>query len=246
MGSNTLRKNAAAARGGSSPKRLIQGLAVGATALIADPVVAGCGSVDQAALAGKFSEAAAVCGPSANYAPSATSQPAGIAMPVLVEQRAPVAIRMAGARRAVAMARRGGRANTSPERAALVHRVAASYRIDPALLASIVHTESAGRSNAVSHKGALGLMQVMPGTARAMGVKDPSRLLVDDELSLRTGARYLKQLQRQLGNNVVNVVAAYNAGPGAVMKAGMKVPKYRETQGYVTSVMGRYQQARAR
>ncbi|MFS0737214.1 lytic transglycosylase domain-containing protein [Sphingomonas sp. 1P06PA] len=245
MGSNTLRKDAQASRGGSDHHHGLKALAfvVLATAF-AEPASAGCGSVDHDALAGKFSEAAAVCSSGASRA--AAVPKTFVPAPVLIEQRAPVAIRMAGARRAVATAQRHGRGATAPARAALVQRVAASYRIDPALLASIVHTESAGRSNAVSHKGALGLMQVMPGTARAMGVTDPSRLLVDDELSLRTGARYLKQLQRQLGNNVVNVVAAYNAGPGAVMKAGMKVPKYRETQGYVTSVMGRYQQSRAR
>ncbi|WP_164857107.1 lytic transglycosylase domain-containing protein [Sphingomonas crocodyli] len=132
----------------------------------------------------------------------------------------------------------------TPYRAAptthLIRQVAARHRIDPALLAAMVRAESGGKLNAVSHKGALGLMQVMPATARSMGVADPSQLLVDPALALDTGARYLKTLQYKLGNNVPLIVAAYNAGPGAVTKAGMRIPAYRETRAYVGQVMGTY------
>ena len=127
---------------------------------------------------------------------------------------------------------------------ALIRSVAHRYRIDPRLLAAMVGAESAGKLTAVSHKGALGLMQVMPDTARSMGVTDPSALLNDPQLALETGAAYLKHLQARLGNDVPLVVAAYNAGPGAVRKAGMRVPAYRETQGYVAKVMTTYTAAR--
>ncbi|TRW17366.1 lytic transglycosylase domain-containing protein [Glacieibacterium frigidum] len=121
--------------------------------------------------------------------------------------------------------------------------VAARHRIDPLLLHSIVAKESAFRPGAVSNKGALGLMQIMPGTARGLGVRDPSRLLVDQELNLVTGATYLKQLQRQFGNDVPAVLAAYNAGPGAV-KRYRGTPPYAETRDYVKTIMKRYRGAR--
>ena len=125
----------------------------------------------------------------------------------------------------------------------MIGAVSRRYRIDPLLLHAIVARESAYRSGAVSPKGALGLMQVMPGTARGLGVADPGRLLTDPTLNLVTGATYLKQLQGQFGNNVPMVLAAYNAGPGAVRRF-RGVPRYRETQTYVTTIMRRYRTAR--
>jgi soluble lytic murein transglycosylase-like protein len=130
-------------------------------------------------------------------------------------------------------------------RVALVRAVASRYRIDPHLLAAIVHAESRGRRGAVSPKGALGLMQVMPGTARELGITDPRELLRDEELALVTGARYLKRLQAQFGNDVEIVLAAYNAGPGAVRKSGRAIPPYRETRRYVRSIMDDYRAALA-
>lgn len=121
--------------------------------------------------------------------------------------------------------------------------VARRYRIDPALLHAIVRQESGYKLTARSHKGALGLMQLMPGTARGLGVKDVSRLTRDPVLNLSTGAAYLKQLQSQLGNNVPNVLAAYNAGPGAVRRY-RGIPPYRETRNYVGSIMSQYGRAR--
>ena len=122
-------------------------------------------------------------------------------------------------------------------------RVSRRYRIDPVLLHSIIARESNYRTGAISSKGALGLMQVMPGTARSLGVNDPSRLLTDPELSLATGASYLKQLQGSFGNDVPAVLAAYNAGPGAVRRYGRAVP-YAETKAYVAAIMTRYRNAR--
>ena len=161
--------------------------------------------------------------------------------PVEVVDRQSVSVRMPGYQQRLAVAARevranGGQANSS----ALVTAIANRYRINPRLLASMMQAESAGRQGAVSNKGALGLMQVMPGTAREMGVRDPRAMLNNPVLALSTGAAYLKKLQGQLGNNVPLVVAAYNAGPGAVRKAGLRVPRYRETQGYVRKVMKSY------
>jgi soluble lytic murein transglycosylase-like protein len=147
-------------------------------------------------------------------------------------------------------ARHSGRRDPAVSRATgvdpLIHAVGRNYRIDPRLLAAMVRAESAGRPGAISHKGALGLMQVMPGTARSLGVREPRALLRDPALALSTGALYLKTLQAKFGNNLPLVVAAYNAGPGAVTRAGMRVPAYRETQGYVSTVMGRYGRSRGR
>ena len=123
--------------------------------------------------------------------------------------------------------------------------VGRDFDIDPGFLAAVMHVESRGNARAVSPKGARGLMQVMPATASRMGVKDPIVALDDPVINLRTGAAYLKTLQKRFGNNLDLVLAAYNAGEGAVMKYGRKVPPYRETQGYVTSVMDRYRGLRA-
>lgn len=123
--------------------------------------------------------------------------------------------------------------------------VGRDFDIDPGFLAAVMHVESRGNAKAVSPKGARGLMQVMPATASRMGVEDPIVALNDPVINLRTGAAYLKVLQKRFGNNLDLVLAAYNAGEGAVMKYGRKVPPYRETQGYVTSVMDRYRGLRA-
>lgn len=190
------------------------------------------------AIGGRFTEASQLCGagedakdgaPSAGYAPVTVTTPDTVSI-----RMTPSSVRLQQAARVV-------RSSVAPTDA-LVVQVARQYRINPHLLASMVHAESAGRQRAVSHKGALGLMQVMPATARSMGVRDPRRLLDDRGLALATGAKYLKHLQAQFGNNVPLVVAAYNAGPGAVRKY-KGVPKYRETQGYVRKVVGSWQAA---
>lgn len=202
---------------------------------------AGC---DPSAFGERFTEAARLCGNPA--LPGAKAPlPTAAAIPVIVpDTPAAVSISMPGYRqRLVAAAAQVNRTSAAPTDA-LIAAVGRRYRIDPHLLASIVRAESAGRLDAVSHKGALGLMQVMPATARSMGVREPERLLTDRALALSTGAAYLKQLQRQFGNNVPLVVAAYNAGPGAVVRY-KGVPRYRETRGYVSQVMGRYAAARS-
>lgn len=185
------------------------------------------------AIGARFSEAAKLC-PAGAAPAAATATPTAVAIP----DGDPVSISMPGYRRRLSAAvrqvrRSGGQAND-----ALIAAVGRRYRIDPHLLAAMVTTESGGRVDAVSNKGALGLMQVMPGTARSLGV-DPRRLRSDRVLAISTGAAYLKKLQAQFGNNVPLVVAAYNAGPGAVRKYS-GIPNYRETRGYVGSVMSGY------
>jgi soluble lytic murein transglycosylase-like protein len=181
----------------------------------------------------RFSAAMALCGTS----PVARMVPASGAAPLDVPS--PVSVVMPAERRQLAKAERAVLRAGAPTNA-LIASVGQRYGVDPNLLAAMVRTESGGRMGAVSHKGALGLMQVMPQTARSLGVNDPSAMLTNPELALSTGAAYLKTLQARLGNNVPLVVAAYNAGPGAVMKAGMRIPAYTETRGYVAQVVGRY------
>ncbi|PZN94076.1 MAG: transglycosylase [Alphaproteobacteria bacterium] len=125
----------------------------------------------------------------------------------------------------------------------LIGAIAASHRIDPLLLAAIVARESAGRPNAVSSKGARGLLQVMPATARGLGVTDVAAL-ADPRVNLATGATYLKQMQARFGGDVALTLAAYNAGPGAVARY-RGIPPYAETRAYVAAILGRYRAARA-
>ncbi|WP_332873012.1 lytic transglycosylase domain-containing protein [Caulobacter hibisci] len=124
--------------------------------------------------------------------------------------------------------------------APLVAAAGRDFDIDPDLLRAVMHVESRANPRALSPKGARGLMQIMPATARRFGVRDPDLELGDPMVNIRTGAAYLKTLQGHFGNDLELVLAAYNAGEGAVMKHGRKIPPYRETQGYVTSVLDRY------
>ncbi len=121
-----------------------------------------------------------------------------------------------------------------------VRQVAASYDIDPLLLHAIAHVESRHNVDAVSPAGARGVMQVMPATARRFGVRNPATDLHDPRLNLEVSSAYLKTLQGYYGNNLPLVLAAYNAGEGAVAKYGQRIPPYRETQAYVRDVMAHY------
>lgn len=121
-----------------------------------------------------------------------------------------------------------------PERwQAKVAQLAAKYDISPSLLEALVWQESRWRQQAVSPVGAQGLAQLMPGTARQMGV-DPA----DPDSNLEGGARYLRMQLDTFGGNVEKALAAYNAGPGRVIRAG-GVPNIRETQDYVARIMAR-------
>ena len=127
--------------------------------------------------------------------------------------------------------------------APLMAEVAARHDIDPLLLHALAHIESRHQAQAISPAGARGLMQVMPATGRDMGVAEAGQLLTP-ESNLEASARYLKRLQARFGNDLVLVLAAYNAGEGAVERHGRRVPPYAETQAYVRDVMAVYAELR--
>lgn len=129
-----------------------------------------------------------------------------------------------------------GRKRTPPELDPHITAAALRYRIPPALVRAIMHTESNFNRNALSHKGASGLMQLMPATATDMYVKD----IFDERDNIEGGVRYLRVLANMFDGDMVKMVAAYNAGPEAVKRYGGKVPPYEETQGYVRKVLKLY------
>jgi soluble lytic murein transglycosylase-like protein len=115
------------------------------------------------------------------------------------------------------------------------------YRVDPALVRAMIHAESAFKPAAKSRAGALGLMQLMPDTARDMGVADP----LSPADNIHGGVRYLAWLLKKTRGNTLLATAAYNAGPGAVERHD-GIPPYEETETYVKRVRilhGRYKQA---
>ncbi|MGC0154964.1 lytic transglycosylase domain-containing protein [Chromobacterium vaccinii] len=118
----------------------------------------------------------------------------------------------------------------------LAHRISNEFDLDPKLLHAIIKVESGYRPQAVSSKGARGLMQVMPETGKRFGYTD----LMDPENNLRAGASYLKWLLNHFENDLELAIAGYNAGEGAVRKHGRKIPPYPETQNYVKKVMASY------
>ncbi len=122
----------------------------------------------------------------------------------------------------------------------LVAATARRHGLDPKLVMAVVGVESAFRPEAVSPKGARGLMQLMPATAAELGVADT----LDPAQNLDGGARYLRDLIALYGGDVTRALAAYNAGPGSVKRYG-GVPPYRETRAYVKEVLKRYQRKEA-
>lgn len=112
-----------------------------------------------------------------------------------------------------------------------INAAAAKHKLDPALLAGLIRQESNFNANAVSPAGARGLTQLMPGTAQGLGVSDPT----DPAQAIEGGAKYLRQQLDRFGNDPTRALAAYNAGPGAVVRHG-GVPPYAETQAYVRKV----------
>jgi soluble lytic murein transglycosylase-like protein len=122
---------------------------------------------------------------------------------------------------------------------ALVEKSAKAHSIDPLLIHSVIQVESNYNARAVSNKGAQGLMQLTPPTARMLGVSDS----FDPQQNIEAGVRYLKHL-KDLYKDDRLALAAYNAGPGAVDKYKQQVPPYKETRDYVEQVGKRYDQAR--
>lgn len=138
-------------------------------------------------------------------------------------------------------ANRRGRQMT-PEMAKMLQRASHHFAVDAHLVKAVIHAESAFNPRAVSPKNAIGLMQVLPSTARDLGLQDlqglsVEQLLADPRVSIVLGTKYLAEQLARFGGDVELAVAAYNAGPGAVIKAGHRVPNYPETRQYVRRVL---------
>ena len=119
--------------------------------------------------------------------------------------------------------------------ASLINRVAQDNALSPQLLHAVIAVESDFDARAVSRKGALGLMQLMPQTARELGVRDP----FDPAQNIAAGAAHLKWLLDRFRGDVELALAAYNAGEAAVVKAGYRIPPFAETRAYVPRVLAR-------
>lgn len=116
-----------------------------------------------------------------------------------------------------------------------INDIAREHGVDPRLVKAVIRAESAFNPSAVSPKGAMGLMQLMPGTAMDMGVQDPYHPIQN----LRGGIGYLKEMLRLFNNDLILALAAYNAGPNAVKQYG-GVPPYEETRQYIQRVLQYY------
>ena len=133
-----------------------------------------------------------------------------------------------------------GRAVRGAEFDSLITKHAAAHDINPVLVRAVIEAESAFNPRAVSHVGAMGLMQLMPGTARDLGVVNP----FDPDENIRGGTQYLKSLLDRFDNDIDLALAAYNAGPGAVERYD-GVPPYRETRNYVAKIGNRIKDIKA-
>lgn len=120
-----------------------------------------------------------------------------------------------------------------------IRAAAIASRLDPALVHALIHVESRHRKDAVSAKGAVGLMQVLPATALRFGVESPTQV----RGNLRAGTRYLRLLLDRYDQRLDLALSAYNAGEGAVARYG-GIPPYAETQRYVPAVLSTYRQWR--
>jgi soluble lytic murein transglycosylase-like protein len=122
----------------------------------------------------------------------------------------------------------------------MVEEVSRTYGLESALLHAVISVESRYNPKALSKKGAAGLMQLMPGTAKRYGVADA----FDPAQNLRGGAKYLRDLLKMFDSDVSLALAAFNAGEHAVVKHGRRIPPYRETLRYVPKVLDYYQRYR--
>lgn len=117
----------------------------------------------------------------------------------------------------------------------MINQVSQKYGVDEKLVQALIQQESRFKVDAKSKVGAIGLMQLMPATAKAMGVQDP----YNARQNVEGGVKYLKSMLNKYNGNIILALAAYNAGPGAVDKYS-GVPPYEETQNYVKNILANY------
>jgi hypothetical protein len=127
----------------------------------------------------------------------------------------------------------------------IIEQVAGAQNVDPALVKAVMAVESGFNASAVSPKGAIGLMQVIPDTGARFGIAADKRRtveekLVDPKLNISAGVRYLRFLMELFPNNLELVLAAYNAGEGAVQRYNNQIPPFPETRQYVSTVLEFY------
>lgn len=176
--------------------------------------------------------------PSSGSRPVPDSRP-GLEFAAGADAASPFVVPASGGLAQHRLAPRGRDAARIISLAPAITATAVEFGIDPLLLHAVAHIESRHDAKAVSHAGARGLMQVMPATARRFGVGDPERALFDAQVNLRASAAYLQQLRQRYGEDLRLILAAYNAGEGAVSAYG-GVPPYAETQAYVRNVLAVY------
>lgn len=122
-----------------------------------------------------------------------------------------------------------------------IAQAAMAAGLDPALVHAVIFVESNYRHSAVSIKGAIGLMQVLPDTAARYGITNPG---LSPRHNLKAGTLYLRDLMRMFDNRTDLALAAYNAGEGTVIRYSRKIPPYRETRHYVSAVLAKYNEIR--
>ena len=125
---------------------------------------------------------------------------------------------------------------TTSQLFAQIEQSARNNQLDSELIHAVIHVESDFKPQATSHKGAQGLMQLMPATASRLGVNNS----YDPVQNIEGGARYLRELLNLFHNDTTLAIAAYNAGENAVIRSGYRIPPYKETQAYVPKVLSIY------
>jgi Zn-finger nucleic acid-binding protein len=181
-------------------------------------------------------------------ADSATQSPAGVwykrgSMSIFIDGSRIDRIEAEDAKTIVQSAKKDrGWSTGRPGLDSLIRQNGNKYGVDPYLIFLVMEQESHFNTGAISPKGARGLMQLMPGTGARYGVRRPH----DPAQNISGGTRYLRELLNRFNNRVDLVLASYNAGEGAVIKFGHRVPPYRETRDYVKKISYRYKRVTAR